>query len=156
MYRNCQRLSELVAKRPYLRILTKMANTNSKTLCPHGALPCLLALATTPSLLCNDACESIALRLELERSRQFIHEHFYSGPRERVKGQLISKAIYGLLTSPKKRTDEFDLFAFLLFMQSYIHQVLQTIQMKLILLCVWAETAVLGSAKTALKFKYVI
>ena len=33
-----------------------------------------------------------------------------------AKGQLISKAIYGLLTSPKKRTDEFVLFAFLLFM----------------------------------------
>ena len=32
------------------------------------------------------------------------------------KGQLISKAIHGLLTSPKKRTDEFVLFAFLLFM----------------------------------------
>ena len=32
-----------------------------------------------------------------------------------AKGQLISKPIYGLLTSPKKRTDEFDLFAFLLF-----------------------------------------
>ena len=32
-----------------------------------------------------------------------------------TKGQLISKAIYGLLTSPKKRTDEFVLFAFLLF-----------------------------------------
>ena len=31
------------------------------------------------------------------------------------KGQLISKAIYGLLTYPKKRTDEFALFAFLLF-----------------------------------------
>ena len=31
------------------------------------------------------------------------------------KGQLISKATYGLLTSPKKRTDEFVLFAFLLF-----------------------------------------
>ena len=31
------------------------------------------------------------------------------------KGQLISKPIYDLLTSPKKRTDEFDLFAFLLF-----------------------------------------
>ena len=29
-----------------------------------------------------------------------------------AKGQLISKAIYGLLTSPKKRTDEFVLFAF--------------------------------------------
>ena len=32
-----------------------------------------------------------------------------------TKGQLISKAIYGLLTSPKKCTDEFVLFAFLLF-----------------------------------------
>ena len=31
------------------------------------------------------------------------------------KGQLISKPIYDLLTSPKKRTDNFDLFAFLLF-----------------------------------------
>ena len=40
--------------------------------------------------------------------------------------------------------------------QSYIYQVLQTIQMKLILLCVWAEPAVLGSAKTALKFIYEI
>ena len=30
------------------------------------------------------------------------------------KGQLISKAIYGLLTSPKKQTDKFVLFAFLL------------------------------------------
>jgi hypothetical protein len=40
--------------------------------------------------------------------------------------------------------------------QSYIYQVLQTIQMKLILLCVWAEPAVLGSAKTALKLKYKI
>ena len=40
--------------------------------------------------------------------------------------------------------------------QSYIYQVLQTIQMKLILLCVWAEMAVLGSAKTALKFIYKI
>ena len=38
--------------------------------------------------------------------------------------------------------------------QSYIYQVPQTIQMKLILLCVWAEPAVLGSAKTALKFIY--
>ena len=28
-----------------------------------------------------------------------------------TKGQSISKTIYGLLTSPKKRTDEFDLFA---------------------------------------------
>ena len=40
--------------------------------------------------------------------------------------------------------------------QSYIYQVLQTIQMKLILLCVWADPAVLGSAKTALKFIYKI
>ena len=40
--------------------------------------------------------------------------------------------------------------------QSYTYQVLQTIQMKLILLCVWAEPAVLGSAKTALKLIYKI
>ena len=33
------------------------------------------------------------------------------------------------------------------------YRVLQTIQMKLILLRVWAELAVLGSSKTALKFK---
>ena len=38
----------------------------------------------------------------------------------------------------------------------YIYSVLQTIQMKLILLCVWEEQVVLGSAKTALKFKYEI
>ena len=40
--------------------------------------------------------------------------------------------------------------------QRYTYRVLQTIQMKLILLCVWAERAVLGSAKIALKFKYEI
>ena len=40
--------------------------------------------------------------------------------------------------------------------QRYTYRVLQTIQMKLILLCVWAERAILGSAKSALKFKYEI
>ena len=38
--------------------------------------------------------------------------------------------------------------------QRYTYSVIQTIWMKLILLCVWAKRAVLGSAKTALKFKY--
>ena len=33
-----------------------------------------------------------------------------------IKGQLISKEIYALLTSPKKRMDKFLLFAFLLLM----------------------------------------
>ena len=33
--------------------------------------------------------------------------------------------------------------------QRYTYRVLQTIQMKLILLCVWAEPAVLGSTKNA-------
>ena len=41
----------------------------------------------------------------------------------RTKGQLISKAIYGLLTSSKKRTDEFDLFAFLLFTAKKSNQI---------------------------------
>ena len=40
--------------------------------------------------------------------------------------------------------------------QRYTYRVLQTIQIKLILLCVWAEHAILGSAKTALRFKYEI
>ena len=40
--------------------------------------------------------------------------------------------------------------------QRYTYRVLQTIQMTLVLLCVWADQAVLGSAKTALKFKYEI
>ena len=40
--------------------------------------------------------------------------------------------------------------------QRYTDRVLQTIQMKLILLWVWAGQAVLGRAKTALKFKYEI
>ena len=37
----------------------------------------------------------------------------------------------------------------------YMTYVLQTIQMKLILLRVWAEPAILGSTKTALNFKYM-
>ena len=41
-------------------------------------------------------------------------------------------------------------------LQKYKYRVLQTIQMKLILLCVWAEPAVLGSTTTALNFKYEI
>ena len=40
--------------------------------------------------------------------------------------------------------------------QKYTYRVLQTIQMKLLLLSVWAELAILGSAKSALKFKYDI
>ena len=46
--------------------------------------------------------------------------------------------------------------AFFTYTQRYTYRVLQTIQMKLILLCVWADPAVLGSTKTALKFKYEI
>ena len=42
------------------------------------------------------------------------------------------------------------------FIRDIQYRVLQTIQMKLRLLWVWAERAVLGRAKTALKFKYEI
>ena len=41
-------------------------------------------------------------------------------------------------------------------LQRYTYRVLQTIQMKLIVLSVWAEPARLGSTKTTLKFKYEI
>ena len=40
--------------------------------------------------------------------------------------------------------------------QRYTYRVLQTIQMNLMLSWVWAEWAVLGRAKTALKFKFDI
>ena len=40
--------------------------------------------------------------------------------------------------------------------QRYTYRVLQTLQMKLIILWFWVERAVLGRAKTALKFKYKI
>ena len=42
---------------------------------------------------------------------------------------------------------------FLTTSQRYTYKVLQTIQVKLILLCVWAERAVLGRAKTAFKIQ---
>ena len=45
---------------------------------------------------------------------------------------------------------------FFLIHQRYTYRVLQTIQMKLILLFVLAERAFLGSAKAALKFNYEI
>ena len=44
----------------------------------------------------------------------------------------------------------------LTYCQRYTNRMLQTNQMKLILLCVWEEPAILGSTKTALKFKYEI
>ena len=40
--------------------------------------------------------------------------------------------------------------------QRYTYRVLQTIQIKLILLCVWAEPAFLGSTRIALKLEYEI
>ena len=40
--------------------------------------------------------------------------------------------------------------------QRYTHRVLQTIQLKLTLLCVWAEQANMGGAKAVLQFKYKI
>ena len=54
-------------------------------------------------------------------------------------------------------TKYFDTVQFSLqLIQRYTYRVLQTIQLKLILSWVWAERAVLGRAKTALKFKYEI
>ena len=45
---------------------------------------------------------------------------------------------------------------FFLLADTNTYRVLQTIQMKLIPSCAWAEPAVLGSTKTALKFKHEI
>jgi hypothetical protein len=60
-----------------------------------------------------------------------------------VQGELESRVQFGAIAARRLG-------------QRYTYRVLQTIQMRLILLCVWAEQAVLGRAKTALKFKYEI
>ena len=52
------------------------------------------------------------VRIGLKNKKKYISFHFSA---VLFKGQLISKAIYGLLTSPKKRTDEFVSFPFLIF-----------------------------------------
>ena len=67
---------------------------------------------------------------------------FHGGPPPRFPSSLSSV----------KYTIRVDLYS----SQRYKYGVLQTIQMKLILLCAWAERAVLDSAKTALRFKYEI
>ena len=63
--------------------------------------------------------------------------------------------IFNLFLKPK--IEVFSPFSYAtVWRQRYTYKVLQTIQMKPILLCIWAEWAVLGSAKSALKFKYEI
>ena len=49
--------------------------------------------------------------------------YFLTENKSEIKGHLISKAIYGLPTSSKKRMDEFDLFAFLLFTANKSNQI---------------------------------
>ena len=62
-----------------------------------------------------------------------------------IRSKIISTLSYGLTT-----------FYILGRNMLIDYRVLQTIQMKLILLCVWAEPAVFGGTITALKFKYEI
>ena len=70
--------------------------------------------------------------------------------------------VFGISRTGNHDFDLFHIQVFELFFpiygcaQRYTYRVLQTIQMKLILICVWAEPAILGSAKTDLKFKYEI
>ena len=62
------------------------------------------------------------------------------------------------LTAGEDELDNFCCYAEVIscIMQRYTYRVLQTIQIKLTLFCDWAEPAILGSTKTALKFKYEI
>ena len=69
--------------------------------------------------------------------------------------QLDDVAMHIKFVFSKKATKNDEIFTVdLTLTQRYTYRVLQTIQMKLILLSVWAELAVLG--KSALKFKYEI
>ena len=81
-----------------------------------------------------------ARRSHLEDSEQGLT------PRFRTLSLKAERRAYSELRARKEGSEE----------QRYTFRVLQTIQMKLILLCVWAERAVLGSTKTALEFKYEI
>ena len=58
-------------------------------------------------------CDTCGLVIGVDDGKFFYDTMYYWGVG--TKDQLISKPIYDLLTSPKKRTDEFDLFALLLF-----------------------------------------
>ena len=69
----------------------------------------------------------------------------------RLDNSLLEK---GLLAALLVVTALFHLLLLFSSLQRYTYRVLQTIQVNRILLCVWAEPAILGSTKTALKFKY--
>jgi hypothetical protein len=71
---------------------------------------------------------------------------------------IVFKGVHQMKKT-KKTTYSVGIFSAFFLRSRDIHityRVLQTMQMKLILLCVWAERAVLGSAKIALEFKYEV
>ena len=73
----------------------------------------------------------------------------------RIRIRELHSALIGLLLHYYNRSkvhENWPSFKVWLMHQRYTYRVLQTIQMKLILLCVLAEQAVLGSAKTDLEF----
>ena len=57
-----------------------------------------------------------------------------------MEAEIFKTSCRMLIVKPTKKADG-------AYFQRYTHRVLQTIQMKLILFCVWAEQAILGSAK---------
>ena len=73
-----------------------------------------------------------------------------------ANAKSATKPVSYKILNLNKRPQDKAVSAFYGRFQRYTYRVLQTIQMKLILLWVWAERAVLGRAKTALKFNYEI
>ena len=73
--------------------------------------------------------------------------------KESIK-QIFNFGLFWAVRAEEKKNPNCRKYA--TFEQRYTYRVLQTIQMKRILFCVWAERAVLGSAITVLKFKYEI
>ena len=92
--------------------------------------------------------EHMLLKTKLFRSKSFVvwWKCYYL--------RHVPLFVYTVITFSKNLDLSF--FSSLAECQRYTYRVLQTIQMKLILLCVWAELAVLGSTKTAIKFIYKI
>ena len=80
--------------------------------------------------------------------------HFRKGPRDdRLLDSIKMGASHDRVKDRKKLRSRLQVSP----NQRHTYRVLQTIQMKLILLCVWAEQAVLGKlANSNMKFEYVI
>ena len=114
-----------------------------------------IALSTKSTLLFikRKKCST----LTKSKKRTMVLTIFFVSYSER-KSDIPSLLLFwpSLLWMPIQAENAWEYYYYEYVWQRYTYRVLQTIQMNLIFLCGWTEPAVLGSVKTALKFKYEI